>query len=154
MSVYFIQAKSHSAVKIGIAVDVEKRCKEIQSAHHEELTIIRILDGYRETENWLHCYFADKRIRGEWFTFSEEMMTISPPIMSSENNLINMREPKNITGGELRSALWMLGLSQKDFAAKAGIRPESVSRYIRGHAPVPRLVEMAVTSLKNTEAEQ
>ena len=59
-----------------------------------------------------------------------------------------------MSGTDLRIALWMLGLSQKDFAAKAGIRPESVSRYIRGHAPVPRLVEMAVTSLKNTEAAQ
>jgi predicted transcriptional regulator len=55
---------------------------------------------------------------------------------------------------ELLVALRELGMSQKAFAALAGIRQEAVSRYVRGHVPVPRLVEMAVASLKNTEAAQ
>ena len=59
-----------------------------------------------------------------------------------------------MTGTDLRNALWALGLTQKEFATKTGIRAESVSRYIRGHVPVPRLVEMAIDSLKNTEAAQ
>ncbi len=45
-------------------------------------------------------------------------------------------------------------MSQKAFAARAGIRQEAISRYVRGHVPVPPYVVMAIDSLKNTEAAQ
>jgi predicted transcriptional regulator len=59
-----------------------------------------------------------------------------------------------MTGTELLVALRELGMSQKAFAARAGIRQEAISRYVRGHVPVPPYVVMAIDSLKNTEAAQ
>jgi transcriptional regulator with XRE-family HTH domain len=52
-----------------------------------------------------------------------------------------------MTGAELLLALRTLGLSQRRFAEKIGYREETVSRWIRGHEPVPKVVDTAVTAL-------
>ena len=73
--VYIIQAGISGPVKIGLAADVEMRLAALQTANYEELRVIKVFQGGGEDlEFYLHRKFKNLRIRGEWFSFSEEMM--------------------------------------------------------------------------------
>ncbi len=80
MSVYFIQDTS-GFVKIGYARDVHARLKALQTAVAEHLNLVRVIDGGKKTESWLHRRFAHLRVRhrGEWFSFAPEMLTVIAP---------------------------------------------------------------------------
>ena len=80
MPVYFIQAGAHGPVKIGYSSGrLEVRVRAIQHQHYEELRLIRAVSGWRQVEQWFHYRFAALRIRGEWFTFTPEMLTVQCP---------------------------------------------------------------------------
>ncbi len=83
MAVYFIQAGEGGPVKIGTANDVSHRLAELQAGSAQLLSIIRTIDGGRPLEGWLHRHFSHARIRSEWFAFSADMLTISPPCVVS-----------------------------------------------------------------------
>jgi hypothetical protein len=63
---YFIQAGPDGPVKIGIADDVEKRLKELQTGCPHDLRIIGRIKG--NVESRLHEIFDQFRLRGEWFS--------------------------------------------------------------------------------------
>jgi hypothetical protein len=75
--VYFIQAGENGPVKIGYTYEPEKRLIAMQGNHYEMLRILRVVPGNRYGERRLHQHFAHLRIRGEWFSFSEEMLTVA-----------------------------------------------------------------------------
>ena len=74
-----LRAGETGFVKIGKATDVESRRRQLQMASVEPLVVLRIIPGDLPTEAWLHRKFASLRRRGEWFEFTEAMMTITPP---------------------------------------------------------------------------
>ncbi len=78
MSVYFVQAGEAGPVKIGWAINAQSRVAYLQTAHYEPLRVIRVWDGDRIHENWFHNRFRTQRMRGEWFRFSQEMLTAEP----------------------------------------------------------------------------
>ncbi len=78
MPVYIIRAGKSGTVKIGWANHAGKRLQALQISHPDRLTIIRLIDGTRATERWMHERFASLRQRGEWFTFDPVMMTVIP----------------------------------------------------------------------------
>jgi hypothetical protein len=62
-------------VKIGFtAGDVAKRIANLQTGSPVPLTILRVVVGDERVERALHSRFAPHRQRGEWFTFSDEML--------------------------------------------------------------------------------
>lgn len=76
MSVYFATCREVNAVKIGSSVDPWGRLPEIQLGCPLKLTIEAILPGDAEEEFKYHAWFADDRIRGEWFTLTPMIETI------------------------------------------------------------------------------
>lgn len=78
MAVYFIRDENNN-VKIGHAIDPWKRLQDLQVASPGTLEIIRIVDGGQKVEAWLHRRFAEYRLRGEWFDFRGEMLSVIPP---------------------------------------------------------------------------
>ena len=68
MSVYFATCREANAVKIGSSVDPWGRLPEIQLGCPLPITIEAILPGGVDEEFGYHRWFADYRIRGEWFT--------------------------------------------------------------------------------------
>lgn len=77
-AVYFILTES-GAVKIGVAADPATRLQKLQVGNHERMHLVRVIDGGFDEERWLHQRFLKHRIRGEWFAFVPEMMTVRPP---------------------------------------------------------------------------
>jgi DNA-binding transcriptional regulator YdaS (Cro superfamily) len=89
MPVYIIRAGEAGPVKIGHAADPQQRLGDLQVAHWERLTIIRLFVGGMADERVLHVRFSAHVIRGEWFNFTPEMMgdlgleeIIRPPVAS------------------------------------------------------------------------
>ena len=68
---YFIQNESGDAVKIGISKSPEQRLRNLQTAHHQKLKIVAIVEGNREEE--FHARFKKSKLRGEWFKVDPEM---------------------------------------------------------------------------------
>jgi len=52
-----------------------------------------------------------------------------------------------MTGDELRDALATLGMRQRAFAARVGVTPNTVNRWIGGAVPVPRYAEAFIDVL-------
>lgn len=72
MYVYFIRAGNRGAIKIGVAVDVERRIAELQTGNAFKLNVIAKLKCRNEQEAYekerkFHKFFKSQRIRGEWF---------------------------------------------------------------------------------------
>jgi hypothetical protein len=76
--VYFVQDASGN-VKIGFSRCPARRVRALQATYGRDLFLIRIVDGSRVIERWLHRKFRHCRIRGEWFVFDPAMLTVIPP---------------------------------------------------------------------------
>lgn len=77
--VYFAQNPHYGWVKIGYSSDVRNRLSALSTGAGCDLHLLRYLDGGRPTERWLHKRFSDLRVKGEWFVFDPEMLTVIPP---------------------------------------------------------------------------
>lgn len=71
MFTYFIQGQPLTPVKIGKAINVQKRLRSLQTGSPVELRVLATLVGDRELE--LHCRFSKYRVFGEWFSWSNEL---------------------------------------------------------------------------------
>ena len=88
MATYFVRAGVDGPVKIGCVMSedpvdaeaaVRTRIASLQTAHPDPLTLLRTVEGGVETERFFHKHFAALRVRGEWFTFTAEMLTLAVP---------------------------------------------------------------------------
>lgn len=77
--IYFLRASNGGPVKIGFTNNLKRRMIAYRTHNPEEVIVIRTIDGDRLTEKWLHKEFSELRIRTEWFTFTESMLTIDIP---------------------------------------------------------------------------
>ena len=74
MYVYFIQSgyDKKPPIKIGVAINVERRLNALQTANPEKLTVIASIkcvnrmEAYN-IESYLHRQLSNRKIRGEWF---------------------------------------------------------------------------------------
>lgn len=72
-NVYFIQCGDH--IKIGVTGSVQKRLKALATAHHQELTLLAVIENAPgDLEFSLHNRFAALRVKGEWFRAEPELL--------------------------------------------------------------------------------
>ena len=64
--VYFIRSEP-GEIKIGLAIDVEKRLRGLQTSHPYGLTLLAFVKGGQSVEREYHRRFAAHRLHGEWF---------------------------------------------------------------------------------------
>ena len=79
--VYVIQASISKKVKIGWAVDPDKRLKMLQTGNPEPLTILlkircRTDEEAKQKEAELHEKFGHIRLQGEWFDFGPDIINL------------------------------------------------------------------------------
>lgn len=82
--VYLIQAGGPAQpVKIGVTwADPRQtgRLSTLQSMTYLPLEVIRVVPGgCKVVESWFHHRYARLHIRGEWFNFDPEMLTVEVP---------------------------------------------------------------------------
>ena len=88
--IYFIKEDGTNYVKIGYAEDIKLRLRKMISDNPRRLILIRSLEGDKVIEKKLQYHFGDKRVKGEWFEFCDEMMTINHNEIEDVN--INSRQ--------------------------------------------------------------
>jgi hypothetical protein len=71
--VYLIQAGNTNFVKIGVSFEPQRRLRDLQTSHYEELKIVAFKEGGKDDELRLHIKFKDSHVRGEWFKFSDDI---------------------------------------------------------------------------------
>lgn len=74
MTIYFIRAGEDGPVKIGTTEDLAARMRDLQVGNHEELRLVRTIEGGAGHEQFLHRRFGHLRIRGEWFRWHDDML--------------------------------------------------------------------------------
>jgi hypothetical protein len=126
MPVYMIRAGEDGPMKIGKANDPVARCRELQTASHQRLFLMRTLDGASQVEQWLHGKFADRRIMGEWFSYCPDMLVIQPP------HFDEMKPSARRRPGALADYLFSKRIKLHEFANKIGQTASSVSRLASG----------------------
>lgn len=79
MTVYFAQGSDSGLVKIGFSRRTWNRLDQISASGSDKLHLLRVCEGGRVAEQWVHRKFSALRCHGEWFKFSQEMMTFKIP---------------------------------------------------------------------------
>jgi predicted GIY-YIG superfamily endonuclease len=95
--IYLIKSSINNYYKIGIAKDINKRMKTLQTGNAEELILI---NNYKTTSNVvsklefsLHNYYNLKHIKGEWFGLDDkDLEEFSYICEKNERNLIYLQE--------------------------------------------------------------
>lgn len=126
MAVYFIQAGDGGPIKIGVGNDPVGRLANLQTGHHELLTLLATVPGDAEVEAELHEAFARHRLRGEWFDpapailafIAEHAQPFIGPAPKPQNEIAAIRQE--------------LGMNQAKFAALLEVHQSQVSRWERG----------------------
>lgn len=72
--IYFIQAEGNNLIKIGIAINPEKRLRQLQSASPVKLHLLKTIEGGFSAERGLHKRFKDTRTHGEWFLPTQDLL--------------------------------------------------------------------------------
>lgn len=65
--IYFVESGEGGPIKIGVAIDVTARLKDLQVANPIPLRLLVSIRGDYDDERSLHRRFASERISGEWF---------------------------------------------------------------------------------------
>lgn len=78
--IYFARFRDAEPVKIGYSRNLHGRLSGLRRKFQVDLSFIRTMEGRLFTERWLHVYFADRHIWGEWFRFHPDMLTVIPPV--------------------------------------------------------------------------
>jgi hypothetical protein len=117
--VYFLQNSITGAVKIGWSDNLDARLSSLRVGSDCELQLIRTVTGGRGTERWLHKRFCQHLIRGEWFAFHGDMLTVVPPDEVPQRTTIVRRRDVRLTFKEKAAAASTLadgiGLTDKQF---------------------------------------
>lgn len=80
--VYFAQFGDNGPIKIGYAArgKLRPRLSVLQTGCPAELHLRRTMPATRATERGLHRFFADLRIRGEWFWPDQDLADFADAI--------------------------------------------------------------------------
>jgi hypothetical protein len=73
MAVYLITCRERGVCKIGHAQNAKSRLASLQTASPSKLVLEAVLTGDRGLESHLHQRFARHRLKGEWFTITDEL---------------------------------------------------------------------------------
>lgn len=73
--VYLILNKENNHCKIGYSCSPEKRLLQLQTANAEDLELLAVIDGDKNTEKHLHELFKNHKLKGEWFELVDEIKT-------------------------------------------------------------------------------
>jgi hypothetical protein len=116
--VYFLLNPRTCEVKIGFTSDLNARMSSLKSGAGSELSLIRLIDGGRATEKWLHRRFAHLRRSGEWFSYHDDMLSIVAPDEIPVIKTVTKRRDVRLTVSEKITAV-------ESLAADIGVGPKS-----------------------------
>lgn len=144
--IYFIQAAEGGPIKIGYAVDPNKRLVELQRMSPAPLRILVTIEGTRKKEGKIHRHFVHLRQHGEWFRAEQELLDfIANPLQElPKRKRLTLRQAKALespaprkTGAKidtrLFSELWEnKGITLTEASQITGLAPETIRNIREG----------------------
>lgn len=96
--VYILQCSETHRIKIGIADDLARRIRQIQSTSATELEVLTYFVAHGQDaqafENYLHRRLADSRLHGEWFGWTDDVKRVIEHMVAQERNMVEAIEAK------------------------------------------------------------
>jgi len=89
--VYFIQCGIDGPIKIGCAIEPWRRIKQLQTASHEELVLLKSIPGGRKREAEIKKVLITHRKRGEWYEPVHKVLTFIKSLDEAEYEVIEYR---------------------------------------------------------------
>ncbi len=89
--IYFVQAGVNGCIKIGFAIDPEERLRKLQTAHDEELVLLKAISGDRGRETEIHQILAAHRKRREWFYPTADVFGLMNKVREPEYEMVGSR---------------------------------------------------------------
>lgn len=125
--IYLIATVDRTACKIGVTSNLDGRLSSLRNGNHMELELIATRDGSFPLEQAIHFRLADRRLRGEWFTFDDG-------IISTFNDDFDVCEIERAicADNSIKATRKALGLTQAELGFKLGITGATVSRLESG----------------------
>ncbi len=81
--IYIVRQQSTDFVKIGYTDNMMRtRLTSLQVGNPTLLVVIALYEGSKEVEKELHIKYAEQAVRGEWFTYSDDMLELDLPIVT------------------------------------------------------------------------
>lgn len=151
MPVYFAQADGPAGpVKIGysaVPMGVTKRLIGLQSMTFHPLSLLRVIDdGCVVIEEWLHRRYLAHCIRGEWFCFVPEMLTVNPP--ARRHAVVRMRGLlAGVGAARLAKHMGLASSVLHRWSADGGAPPERVPALVSAAAAFGFDVDAAVLTV-------
>lgn len=72
--IYFIQSGTNGPIKVGKAGNIQRRLKSLQTAHPENLVILKTIPGDSEKEAIIKRDLKKFNVQGEWFQSVPEVL--------------------------------------------------------------------------------
>jgi hypothetical protein len=82
--IYFMQRGSNGPVKIGTAVDPQKRMRTHQTSSAEPLGLLLVIAGSTKREAEIHAALIDSHISGEWYNPTSELFALIEQLREPE----------------------------------------------------------------------
>ena len=89
--IYFVQAGSNGCIKIGFAIDPEERLRDLQTANHEELVLLKAISGDRGKEIEIQQILVAHRKHGEWFYPTADVFELMNGVREPEYEMVGSR---------------------------------------------------------------
>lgn len=95
-SVYFVEAGKGGSIKIGTAIDVPSRIRDLQGANAKKLRLLVVIRGDHKTERELHRRFASERLNGEWFKGNGAVRTFVNELLAApaDERIVELPPPR------------------------------------------------------------
>ena len=123
--IYFIEA--NKKVKIGYTANPQNRISDIQTSNPDKLNVLLIIDGGCELERQLHKDFADYRLNGEWFEYSDSISDFIDSVISNDRRYeFGFLGKEYSSTNQLKRLRTEKRLSLREVGEKLGISSQSV----------------------------
>lgn len=75
-NIYFVFAPQHNLIKIGQAIDINKRLSTLRSGSPAQLKLLAHVRFFGDLEGFLHAQLKEHQSHGEWFHAEDRVLSI------------------------------------------------------------------------------
>lgn len=133
MAIYFVQAEHGGPIKIGYAINIIDRHKQLQVASPYKLIVLAHMKGGHLDENALHNRFAEYRLHGEWFLPCEELFEFikNLPKFEIANGLIVDDSLPTLTDSNTLWKLYEVGYNLQAIGSIFGVSKQRIHQILQ-----------------------
>ena len=152
MFVYVLQAGLNGPIKVGYSAHLKTRMRTLATGAFDALRVLRVIEGSRDTERWMHERFAASWRQGEWFDFHSDMLTVLPP--DPDTLRIDVEVKSQELGDLLAEMRQYISQITADLPQQSSVKQRLVAAAERFRLPVRRVRGFWHLEAKSVRADE